>query len=363
MQVSTEGGEAERVRLPFQMAGLVDLSAAKSELLFQGPPFDTSLGTGTLWTMAVPGGQPRRIGNLTAFDATWAPGGERIYYAVGPEIRVARSDGSEARKILAVHGQPYWIRFSHDGQMIRFSSWDEKLNTNSLWEARADGSGLRRTLEGWNPSSERVLRGVDAGREVFRFLLRRAGLVESLAIREAGLVAEDDPEPVQLTVGQMSSQIPLPSTDGKKIFFIGASPRENWSVIDAGKKLFAPYLPGLLRGAAFSRDGSRLAYVTVPDAHYWQSKADGTDRRELTFAPMQAEVPWCRRWHADRVYGAGAGKELGDLPRVAGGGNPERLTAGENDDLDPSWSPNGDALAYGGSSPESVSSKKHPFKS
>jgi eukaryotic-like serine/threonine-protein kinase len=365
MQVSTEGGEAERVQMPFQMAGLVDLSAAKSELLFQGPPFDTSLNTGTLWTMAVPGGQPRRIGNLTAFDATWAPGGERIYYAVGPEIRVARSDGSEARKILSVHGQPYWIRFSHDGQLIRFSSWDEKLNTNSLWEARADGSHLRRMLEGWNPSPNECCGAWMPDGRYFIFASARGGSWNLWAIREKrDWWRKTNPEPVQLTVGQMSSQIPLPSTDGKKIFFIGASPRGELERYDAGKKLFAPYLPGLsAEGLAFSRDGSRMAYVTVPDGALWQSKADGTDRRELTFAPMQAEVP---RWSPDGTQIAFTGREPGKSWAIyivpAEGGNPEQLTPGDNDDLDPSWSPNGDALAYGGSSPESVSSKKHPIQ-
>jgi Tol biopolymer transport system component/predicted Ser/Thr protein kinase len=364
MQVSTEGGEAERVRLPFQMAGLVDLSAAKSELLFQGPPFDTSLGTGSLWTMAVPGGQPRRVGNLTAFDATWAPDGS-LYYAVGPEIRMARSDGSEARKILSVHGQPYWIRFSHDGGLTRFSSWDEKLNTNSLWEARADGSHLRRLLEGWNPLPNECCGAWMPDGRYFVFASARGGSWNLWAIREKrDWWRKANPEPVQLTVGQMSSQIPLPSTDGKKIFFVGASPRGDLERYDAEKKLFAPYLPGLsAEGLAFSRDGLRMAYVTVPDGALWQGKADGTDRRELTFAPMQAGLP---RWSPDGTQIAFAGREPGKSWAIyivpAEGGNPEQLTPGDNDDLDPSWSPNGDAIAYGGSPPASVSSQKHPIQ-
>ena len=365
MQVSTEGGEAERVRLPFQMAGLVDLSAAKSELLFQGPPFDTSLGTGTLWTMAVPGGQPRRIGNLTAFDATWAPGGERIYYAVGPEIRVARSDGSEARKILAVHGQPYWIRFSHDGGMIRFSSWDEKLNTNSLWEARADGSHLKRHAGGLEPVPNECCGAWMPDGRYFIFASARGGSWNLWAIREKrDWWRKTNPEPVQLTVGQMSSQAPLPSSDGKKIFFIGASPRGELERFDAEKKTFVPYLPGLsAEGLAFTGNGSRMAYVTVPDGALWQCKADGTDRRELTFAPMQAGLP---RWSPDGTQIAFSGREPGKSWAIyivpAEGGNPERLTSGDNDDLGPSWSPQGDALAYGGSSTATVSSKKHPIQ-
>ena len=364
MQVSAEGGTAERVQLPFQMAGLVDLSAAKSELLFQGPPFDTRLGTGSLWTMAVPGGQPRRVGNLTAFDATWAPDGALLYYTVGHEVRVARRNGSEARRILTAPGLLYWIRFSRDGQRIRFSSWDEKLNTNALWEARADGSELRRMLPGWSASPNECCGAWMPDGKYFVFASTRGGSWNLWAMREKrDWWRKTNPAPVQLTVGQMSSQAPLPSVDGKKVFFVGASPRGELERFDVGKKLFVPYLPGLsAEGLAFSKDGSRLAYVTVPEGTLWQSKADGTDRRELTFSPMQAGVP---RWSPDGTQIAFAGREPGKSWEIyivpAEGGNPEAVTGGDNDDLDPTWSPSGEELAFGGSSPAAVS-KKHPIQ-
>lgn len=365
MQVSAEGGEAEPVQLPFKMVGLLDLSAAKSELLFQGPPFDTHVGTGSLWVMAVPGGQARRLGNLSALDAAWAPGGTSLYYEVGHEIRVARSDGSEARRILTVPGQPYWVRFSHDGQRIRFSSWDEKLNTNTLWEARADGSQLRRLLGGWNPQPNECCGAWMADGRYFVFASTRGGSWNLWAVREKrNWWRKTNPEPVQLTVGQMSSQSPLPGADGKKIFFIGASPRGELVRFDVEKKVFVPYLPGLsAEGLAFSKDGSRLAYATVPEGALWQSKADGTDRRELTFAPMQAGLP---SWSPDGTQIAFSGREPGKSWGVyvvpAQGGNPVAMTGGDNDDLDPTWSPSGEELAFGGSSPAAVTSGKHPIE-
>ncbi len=249
--------------------------------------------------------------------------------------------------------------------MIRFTSWDEKLNTNRLWEARADGTHLRRLLDGWNPQPNDCCGAWMPDGRYFIFASARGGSWNLWAIREKrDWWRKTNPEPVRLTVGQMSSQAPLPSTDGKRIFFVGASPRGELERFDAGKKVFVPYLPGLsAEGLAFSRDGARMAYATVPEGTLWESKADGTDRRELTFAPMQAGLP---RWSPDGTQIAFSGREPGKSWEVyivpAEGGNPERVTSGDNDDLYPAWSPSGDALVYGGSSTATMSEKKHPIE-
>jgi Tol biopolymer transport system component len=173
-----------------------------------------------------------------------------------------------------------------------------------------------------------------------------------------------DPEPVRLTVGQMSSVSPLPSTDGKTIFFIGSTPRGELVRYDLQKQLFVPYLPGLsAEDLAFSRDGSRVAWTTVPEGTLWQSKADGSDRRELTFAPMQASLP---RWSPDGTRIAFAAHEPGKPSKIyivpAGGGIAEQATAAESGGGDPSWSPDGNALAFGGFNPTAASVDHYPIQ-
>jgi Tol biopolymer transport system component len=46
----------------------------------------------------------------------------------------------------------------------------------------------------------------------------------------------------------------------------------------------------------------------------------------------------------------------------AGGGFAEQVTAGESNDGDPSWSPGGDALAFGGHDPNEASVEHHPIQ-
>ena len=303
-----------------------------------------------LWTMPLPAGQPQSIGKLAVYDAVWSPDGDLIYYTIGSDLWVARNDESQPRKILSRSGQLTWIRFSHDGQRIRFSAFDEANNTNALWEASTDGSHLRPVLPGWNACCG----SWTPDGKYFIFASTRGGNWNLWAMREKReWWRRTEPEPVRLTVGQMSSVSPLPSTDGKTIFFIGSTPRGELVRYDLQKRPFVPYLPGLSADClAFSRDGTRVAWTTVPEGTLWQSKADGTDRRELTFPPIRSLVSTLVAGRdADCLLAQEPGKPSEIYIVPAAGGFPEPMTSGESNDSDPSWSPGGDALAFGSLDP------------
>ncbi len=347
-QVSTMGGESERVPVPFPIAGLGDVSAAQSKmLLFK--PLDAGSTIGTLWTMPLPAGEAQQNGNLAANDATWAPDGASIYYILGNALWVARDDGSQARKILTTAEPLGEVRFSHDGRRIRFYTFDEAHGTNALWEAGADGSRLQPVLPGWDACCG----SWTADGKYFVFASMRGGAWNLWATREkTDWWRRSNPEPLQLTVGPMIAMSPQPSLDGRSIFFQGSTPRAELVRYDLKKRLFVPYLPGLsATDLAYSRDGSRMAWVSVPEAALWE-KADGSDRHELTFAPMQVVLP---RWSPDGTQIAFAAREPGKPAKIyvvpAAGGIPQQVTAGPRDDGDPSWSPGGGALAFGANSP------------
>lgn len=345
MQVSTLGGDTERVPIPFDFVGLTDISVAQSKLLLQ-TPVNAAATLGRLWTMPLPAGQPQSDGDIGVFDASWSPDGNWIYYTIGSDIWKARDDESEPRKILTEKGDLGWIRFSSDGQRIRFSSFDADNNTDALWEADADGSPPRPFLAGWNACCGSWTKDGS----YYIFASSRGGSWNLWAMREKrDWWRKTDPEPVRLTLGQMSSTAPAPSADGKSIFFIGSTPRGELVRYDLQKRLFVPYLPGLSADDLdFSRDGSRVAWVTVPEGTLWQSKADGTDRHELTFEPMQSSEP---RWSPNGTQIAFVGEQAGKPAKIyvvpAAGGVAEQVTNGDMNAGDPSWSPDGSALAYG----------------
>ena len=365
-QVSVEGGESAPLPIPLNLAALIGLSPSKSELLLLGPPDDAQTDTGGLWTMPVLGGQVRRIGDMVVLDATWSPDGASIYYAMGPDIWVARSDGTQARKILTVDGErePNWIRFSPDGRLFRFGVRDGKRNTNTLWEAHADGGGLRRLFSGdawpneccgaWTPDGK-----------YFVFESTRGGSWNLWAMREKrDWWRKSRAEPVQLATGASIALSPLPGLDGKSVYFMGITKRGELERFDSKKHSFVLFLPGVSADAlAFTRDGSRIAYTSLPEGNLWVSKSDGSEARQLTFAPLKASLP---RWSPDGKQIVFMGTEPRKTDQIymisAEGGNPERLTNGENGESDPSWSPGGDAIVLGVTSDTASSSTPHPIQ-
>ncbi|MGB6934778.1 MAG: winged helix-turn-helix domain-containing protein, partial [Acidobacteriaceae bacterium] len=360
MQVSTLGGESEQIPVPFDFVGVADLSELQSKLLLYTPVNMTET-LNVLWTMPLPAGQPQSNGKLAVYDAVWSPDGDWIYYTIGSDLWVARNDESQPRKLLSRSDLLTWIRFSHDGKRIRFSAFDQAHTTNSLWEAKTDGSHLRPVLPGWNACCG----SWTPDGKYFVFASMRGGSWNLWAMREKReWWRRTDPEPIRLTVGQMSSVSPLPSTDGKTIFFIGSTPRGELVRYDLKKRLFVPYLPGLSADClAYSRDGSRVAWTTVPGGTLWQSKADGSDRRELTFPPIRALFP---RWSPDGTRIAFVAQEPGKPSKIyivpAAGGFAEPVTVGELNDSDPSWSPDGNALAFGSLDPSAPKLQHEPIQ-
>ncbi len=346
-QVSTAGGEAIPIEIPFESGAASEISPNRTELLIGGPPE----GNG-LWIMPLPGGQPRRLGNLIGGDATWTPDGTAIFYSSGRQIFTANSDGSQPRKILTMNGWSSWLRFSPDGKVLRFSVFNPNLLTTSIWEMRPDGSHVRQLFAGWNNPTNECCGNWTSDGKYFVFQAIRDGIPNLWATREkSDLWHKVNHEPVQLTMGPMSALAPLPNKDGSKVFFIGATRHGELVRYDQKTRTFASYFPAGLsaEGVDFSPDGKRVVYVSFPDGVLWESKADGSDRHQLSFLPTVVGLP---RWSPDGTKIAFSSHQPGQTWHIflvsPEGGDPEQITSGDSDQLDPSWSPDGNSLIFGG---------------
>jgi eukaryotic-like serine/threonine-protein kinase len=345
VQVSASGGETAPVQVPFQNPVAVDVSPEQSELLVaQSNPINSAM-----WSMPVPAGSPRRLGNVFAHDAIWGPDG-KLLFANGKDLFLAEHDGSNPHKLFTASDTPSSASFSPDGSRIRYTLVNQTNNTSSLWEARADGSGAHELLAGWNnPPTECCGRWTrDGGYYVFESVRDGATNLWIMA-DHTNWWRKTSTAPVQLTAGPMQFGDPVPSSDGKKLFVVGVQPRAELARYDAKSGELVPYLGGISGGDVdFSRDGQWVLYVTYPDGNLWRSKPDGSSRLQLTYPPMQAALAhWSPDGKQIAFSGTTPGKPWKIFMTSADGGNPQALTTEEAVETDPTWSPDGNTLAFG----------------
>jgi len=346
-QVSGTGGETVAIPEPFPTAFLHDISPSRSELLVESG--NDALSEQQLWALPVLTGVPRRLGDLLGHDGTWSLDGQKIVYANGSTLYMANGDGTKSHEFVTVPGRPYWPRWSPDGSRLRFSVQDTRTYSVSLWEVAADGSNRHPLLPGWNNPAGECCGNWTADGRYFVFQSTSNGTTNIWAMREqAGIFRRANQEPVQLTIGPLDYYSPLPSKDGKKIFVVGEQRRGELARYDMRTQQWSVYLSGVsAEHLNFTRDGERVTYVTYPEYDLWQSRVDGSERRQLTYPPMQACLP---RWSPD-------GKQIAFSARVPGkpwkaylisaeGGTPRQLMPEERRELDPGWSPDGKSVVF-----------------
>ena len=284
-ELPVAGGEPARLATPnmapFDLMGLAGISGDGSALLLQST--EGFLWRGPLWVVPTVSGPGRRINGVTSADAAWFPDGDRIVYASGRALYVAKSDGTDSRQLVKVDGAPSCVRWSPDGHLLRFTVTDPQTKATSLWEVGADGSGLHPLLPGWNnPPAECCVAWTRDGK-YFVFQSTYNFRSDIWAIREKpGLFGKQRPTPVQLTSGPLNFQGPQPSNDGRKLFTIGVQQRGELVRYDTRSKQFVPYLSGISADAVdFSRDGQWVTYVAVPEVHC--GEANWTEVKGFSF--------------------------------------------------------------------------------
>ena len=341
-------GDGESSLLPISSAipspMLQDISPDGSKLLVRNQLARET--EGPLWIMPTIGGNAQQFSDIQAHDGTWMPDGRRILYATGTDLMVANEDGTERKKVTSLPGRAFWLRWSPDGSVLRFTLLNVLDHIATLWEMSADGKA--HPLLGPADSTRSECCGSwTADGKNYVFQSSRDGLKNIWAMREGGLLPR---KPFQVTNGPLSYQSPITARSGNRIFFLGLNARSELLQYDSASKLFLPK-NNILNSAQFvrfSRDGQWVAWIGLRGSTLWRSRTDGTRRLQLTAAPMEV---YMMQWSADGQRLAVMGREPGKLWRIyvvnVADGDMRPLLTEERNEADPDWSADGNEIVFG----------------
>jgi eukaryotic-like serine/threonine-protein kinase len=358
-QVSTAGGDT--VAVPLKMTtNLLDLSP-DGRLLLGRDAGGTGWALRTeLWVKPLLGGDaPRRLGNLIAHNlaAAWSPDGQELIYAVNKELHIARSDGTEIRKLATATALPKSLRWSPDGSKVRFAAHDERdPDKLSLWEVSVATGTLHPLLSGFSPSLTPSPGNWSPDGRYYAFPARSRGISNIWVLRESVGLHRAAPEPVQVTTGPMEASNPVFSLDGKRLFVYGFQYRSEFLRYDLQSGQLTPELSGISgTELEYSNHGKWVTYLSVPDHSLWRAAADGSQRLQLTFPPLIASFP---HWSPDGKQIAFSGGPKNTPSRIYTvpfeSGAVKQVTHGEagaGGDVYFSWSPDGGSIVFGVAGP------------
>lgn len=288
------------------------------------------------------GRPPVLLGGIRGLDGTWSRDGKRIYFSESAKIYVANSDGSNP-KIFLDHlaGDPFWLRWSPDGTILRFSLIQGHIYT--IWEKRlidsqprqleleADG-GTSRCCGNWNSAGTRYFYQTSVN-GVYQIWARQEPSGQLIPFKQE---LEDHTGPT-------------PARTGNVLFIKSENRRAELERIDYTTHAATTILPTVsISMAAVSPDGQLIAYSTFPLRSLYVSRLDGAEKRPLTDPSVGAVLPV---WSPD-------GSQIAYMTRIHGwwqvyivsakGGDAKPLLEGDANPIsDPTWSPEGRQVLIG----------------
>ena len=141
-QVASSGGEVAHVSAPSPTMSLLAVSPDGANLLVADEVGQTAFH-GPLWACRC------SAARLADWDNCWAgrclvPDGQRIVYADGHDLFLAKSDGSDPHKLVTAPDQAYYPAWSPDGTEIRFNGGavGAVSPTGRLYQVEVDGTNL-----------------------------------------------------------------------------------------------------------------------------------------------------------------------------------------------------------------------------
>ena len=338
--ISLSNGEVEPLPLPQELvaSSLADISRDGSRLILK-----SQLSTASeqpLWIVPSSGGSAQRVGDVLAHDASWMPDGKSVLYANENDLSVIRLDDGVSTPFAHLSGRAFWMRWSPDGKLLRFTLMDPLSHGTGIWELPARGGAPHR-LKTPQPVGNGACCGTWTS-DGSAYVLQAGDNLWQMTQGLRGVTL------TQLTNGPLRFLSPVTARSGSRVYFLGLDHPLGMQVLKA-QTGFQP-APSFLADATrvdYSRNGAWLAW-TDNDGRLWRARADGSDELQLT--PNYLGV-FLSHWSPDGRKLAIMAREPGKAWKIylvdADGGKPKELLKEERNEADPGWSPDGTHLVFG----------------
>ncbi len=339
--INVETGEVRGIEVPDEIASnsLTDISKDGSRLLLRSQQSTES--EQPLWVVPSEGGSGRRVQGIIAHDAVWMPDGTSILYATGNELAEIGPNDDASKTFAQLPGRAFWLRWSPDGKLLRFTLFDPVTHTAALWEM---ASGSRRPTPVQVPGSQHLSAccGVwlpDAQSYIFQ---ADDNLWELKGFGRGATL-------LQLTNGPLRSFSPVAARNGSRIFFIGLEAPSGLQRFDPERKEFrsAPAFLADANRIDFSRDGKWVAWTDIHEK-LWRAHLDGSDKVRLTSDALEV---FLAHWSPDGQRLAAMARRPGGVWQIylvdATGGKAEALLDEARNAADPGWAADGGSLVFG----------------
>jgi Tol biopolymer transport system component/DNA-binding winged helix-turn-helix (wHTH) protein len=342
--ISISGGLVEPINIPSEVASpaLGDISPDGSRLLLRDHLSPES--EQPLWVVPTIGGSALRVGDVLAHDATWMPDGNGILYATGNDLYLTGLSNQQSTHYASLPDRAFWLRWEPNGKLLRFTILDPITHTLSLWQITPSNRTPHRILADFNQPAGECCGVWTADGCSFVFQSSKGGNNDLWKL--SGVSTSN---PVRLTDGPLEFESPIAARTGSRIFFMGADARSELESVTPTGELVP--VKGFLSTAVrveYTRDGKWVVW-TDAQGKLWRARSDGTEKLQVTPDNLSA---FLARWSPDGSRIAVMAREPGKAWQIyitsANGGDFQPIVRERHNAADPSWSPDGNSIVFGG---------------
>jgi eukaryotic-like serine/threonine-protein kinase len=345
VEMSVTGGATVPSRASLGNMQFVDISPDGSEWLALKPDLNDETQRGTLWTMPILGGAPRKLSDTLVLGGSYSPDGTSIAYTESRSVGVMDRDGGNPREVFPksvsdVLGKP---RFSPDSKFIRFAVQVDNSAANVLWQVGVDGKNPHQLDFGLPPAeigASSPMWTPDGKHFVFVGYANGTSVIRESSEPPAWQFWKKPSAPI-ISPQKIDVTGMVPSRDSSRLFAVGRLPQASIMEYDAAGKRWTPFLGGLSASEiVLSPDKKWIAFTRFPQGDLWRARADGSERLQL--ATVYAMMP---SWSPDSTQIAFT--DFSEIYKVnVDGGPPERLTLIGHTEIGPTWSPDGKSIYF-----------------